>query len=308
MHLLNKSSNTLIIVNPEANERRTLSTWKKIKHNFEKYEIPYDVEFTKSRGDAVNLVSKDKHHKNILSLSGDGGMNAVAEGAMKNTQEKNLGMLAGGTANDFARIYNPSRDISKLSSILANEHTRKIDVGEVNGKYFLAHASIGFDAETLNERNKRHFLKGKLAYYSAVFRALSKYTSKDIVVKTDKEIVNKKTFMAVISNIPYYADGIEIAPRAKSDDELLDLFLIEGKSSLSLLLRNLSSINSGKHLNNLENYHCQIKNLEILSAEKVFLQVDGDLVGESDYFKFEVAERKLNILCDIKFLDNLTHY
>jgi diacylglycerol kinase (ATP) len=308
MHLLNKVSNTLIIVNPEANERRTLSAWKKIKHSFEKYNIPYNVEFTKSRDDAVNLVSKDKYHKNILSLSGDGGMNAVAEGAMKNEQEKNLGMFAGGTANDFARIYNPYRDTSKLSSILANEQTRKIDVGEVNGKFFLAHASVGFDAETLNERNKRHFLKRKLAYYSAVFRALSKYTSKDMTIKTSEEEITKTTFMAVISNIPYYADGMEIAPRAKSDDELLDLFLIEGKSSLSLLLRNLSLIHSGKHLDSSEVYHRQIKNLEILSPEQVFLQIDGDLVGKSDYFKFEVADRKLNILCDIKFLDSLTHY
>jgi diacylglycerol kinase (ATP) len=297
MNLLNKISNTLIIVNPEANERRALSTLKKVKYNFEKQKIPHDVIITQSRDETVYCVSKNKTHENILSLSGDGGMNAVIEGAMKNEQEKNLGIIAAGTANDISKYFDIYGNLNKLASILSNGYTKETNVGIVSGKYFLGHASIGFDSLVLHERNQRRFIKGKLAYFPAVFRALSKYNSKLMRITADKKEINKTTFMAVVSNIPYYADGMEIAPLAKINDNLLDLCLIHGKSNLGLLINSLLFANSPCYLQNPSAHYCQISELEISSLGKVLLQVDGDLVGENNYFKFGIAGRKLNMLC-----------
>jgi diacylglycerol kinase family enzyme len=103
--------------------------------------------------------------------------------------------------------------------------------------------------------------------------------------------------MAVVSNIPYYADGIEIAPLAKTDDNLLDLCLIEGKSGFGLLVHSLLFANSPNYLENPSAHYRQISELEISSLGKTFLQVDGDLVEKNNYFKFGIADRKLNMLC-----------
>ncbi|MDD5012656.1 MAG: YegS/Rv2252/BmrU family lipid kinase [Candidatus Nanoarchaeia archaeon] len=296
MNLLGKINKPLIIVNLEANEKRAFYHWKKTGAHLRKHGIESDVEFTNNRLDSVNLVKKDKKHKIILSYSGDGGMNAVLEGAMQNDSDKIIGTIPGGTANDISKIFNITNP-KKLYSALLNETSRLVDVGEVNGKYFLAHASIGFDALVLHERNKRRFLKGKLAYYPAVFRALSKYKSRWMQIKTDDEKTERETFMAVVSNIPYYADGMEIAPKAKTDDHLLDLCLIEGKSGLGLLLHSLSFLYSQHHLDNSLVYYCQTKKLEISSPEPVFLQADGDIICENNYFKFGLAGRKIHMLC-----------
>ncbi len=297
MNLSEKISKPLIIVNLEANEKRALHRWNKITPYLDFHNIQYDFFPTEKREDAVNLVEQDKDHEIILSVSGDGGMNAILEGAMKNSQDKIIGTIPGGTANDIAKTFDLYSCPEKLYSALNHRNFKEIDVGQVNEKYFLGHASIGFDALVLNERNKRCFLKGKLAYFSAVFRALSQYKSNLMQIKTDTEKIEKETFMAVVSNIPYYADGMEIAPCAKLEDGLLDMCLIEGKSSLGLLINSLSFLYSQKHLENPSVYYRQTKKLELACSAPVFLQVDGDIVEKNNHFKFGLADKKIKMLC-----------
>lgn len=293
----NKVKKPLFIVNLQSHENNSINKWRQVEHLLDLKDINYDVKYTHKRKTAVDLVRRDKKHKTIIVVGGDGGVNSLVEGAMKNDLEKILGTIPAGTANDIARAFDIYSTPEKFYLALQNENNKKTDVGEVNGKYFLAHASLGFDTLALNERNKRRFLKGKLAYFAAVFRTLFKYTSNKMKIKFSDLEMDKQVFMMVVSNINYYADGMKIAPFAKTNDGLLDLCLIEGKSNFESLFLNLPSVYNGKHLNNPQIHYNQLKKLEISSAEPVFLQADGDIVSKGNYFKFGLADRKLNFLC-----------
>jgi YegS/Rv2252/BmrU family lipid kinase len=286
----------LFIVNLEANEKRSFKKWRQVEYHLDDFGIKYDVKLTTKRKKAVDLIRKDKKHKIIIVLSGDGGVNALVEGAMKNDLEKILGVIPAGTANDISRIFDIYRNPDKFYETLLNEEVKEIDVGEVNEHYFLGHASLGFDAATLEERDKRHFLKGKLAYVAAGLRALIRYTSKRMNIKLDGEEIDRTVFFMVVSNIKYYANGMKISPFAEPDDGLLDLCLIEGESNLATLVHNLPLVYSGNHIKSKGVYCSRTKQLEISSQEPVLLQVDGDLVEEADYFKFGLADRRLNML------------
>ncbi len=286
----------LFVVNPEANEKRSIKTWKKVKSHLDFLGIKHDVKFPTKRKEAVKLIRKDKKYKIIIVLGGDGAVNTLVEGAMKNDLEKILGVIPAGTANDIARIFDIYSDPSKFYDILREGQVREIDVGEVNGHYFLGHASLGFDAATLEERDKRLFLKGKLAYVAAGFRALLKYKSKKMEIRLDQEETDKTVFFAVVSNIKYYANGMKISPDAKPDDGLLDLCLVEGESNLWTVLHTLPLVYSGNHINSKEVYCRKTGQLEIYSQEPVLSQVDGDLIGEDNHFKFGLADRRLNML------------
>lgn len=296
MNLLNRLNKPLFIVNLQSNEKNSIMKWKQVEYSLDSHNIKYDVKFTVGREDAVNLVRKDKKHKTIIVVSGDGGVNSLVEGAMKNDLEKVLGTIPAGTANDIARVFDIYSTPEKFYSALLNENTKKADVGEVNGNYFFGHASVGFDTLALNERNKRHFLKGKLAYFAAVLRTLFKYIPQKMKVKFRNMEINKNVFMMVVSNINYYADGMNIAPSAKSNDGLLDLCLIEGKSNFESLFLNLSSVYNGTHIHNPQIHYHQLKKLEIFSSKPVFLQADGDIISEGKHFEFGIADRKLNFL------------
>lgn len=296
MSLLNKIEKPLFVINPEANERRSLKRWKQIEYSLNRYHFEYDREFTKTRKEAVELIKHDEKHRKIIMVGGDGTADAGVEGIMQNSSEKIFGVVPTGIANDISKTFDIYSNPDKLCYNISNGHIKKVDVGEVNGRYFLGFASLGFDAMVLKERNRRRFLRGKLAYYTGGLRAFSKYTSKKMTIKVNEKEIDKNVFLMVISNIKHYAAGMKIAPYAEPDDGLLDLCLIEGESNLRIVLHNLLLVYSGKHINNPETYYCQSKQLEILSEEPVLWEVNGEVVGEDTYFKFNLANKKIKML------------
>ncbi len=94
MSLSSQIENTLFIINCQANEHRAPKTWKRIEYDLEKYGVHHDSVFTTNHNEGVNVVRKDRYHRNIISVSGDGGVNSMTEGAMKNDySEKRLGTI-----------------------------------------------------------------------------------------------------------------------------------------------------------------------------------------------------------------------
>jgi YegS/Rv2252/BmrU family lipid kinase len=296
MSLINIIEKPLFIVNPESNERRALKKWKQIEYSLGNY-LDYDIIYTTTKKETIDSIKKDRVHRKIITVGGDGTVNAVLEGLLQSDSEKILGIIPAGIANDISRTFNICSNLNEFYHILSNENTKETDVGEVNGNYFLGYASLGFDAATLKERNKRRFLKGKLAYFTGALRALFSYTSKTMKIKIGKnDGVSKNIFLMVISNIKHYASGMEMAPDAKPDDGLLDLCVIEGESNLGTILNNLPPAYSGKHIGNPEVDYSQVEQLEVISPEPVLLQVDGELVGEDNHFKFNLANKRIKML------------
>ena len=85
-------------------------------------------------------------------ISGDGLVGAIG-GAMAGS-ETPLGIIPGGRGNDLARVLGIPDDPAAAVAVLAAGETRRIDVGEANGKRFLGIVSVGFDSEATAWRTK----------------------------------------------------------------------------------------------------------------------------------------------------------
>ena len=70
------------------------------------------------------------------------------------------------------RARHPRRPRGRRSAVLAAGHTRRIDVGEVNGKRFLGIVSVGFDSDANRLANETRWLRGNLVYAYAGVRTL----------------------------------------------------------------------------------------------------------------------------------------
>ena len=103
-------------------------------------------------------------------VSGDGLVGAIG-GAMAGS-ETPLGIIPGGRGNDLARVLGIPDDPEEAVDVLLGGETRRIDVGEVNGKRFLGIVSVGFDSEANRVANETHFLRGNLVYAFAALRTL----------------------------------------------------------------------------------------------------------------------------------------
>ena len=74
-----------------------------------------------------------------------------------------LGVLPLGTLNHFARDVGVPPDPAAALQVIAGGCTTEVDVGEVNGRYFLNNSSLGLYVDIVRdrERRQRHFGHGK---------------------------------------------------------------------------------------------------------------------------------------------------
>ena len=118
-------------------------------------------------------------------MSGDGLIGAVG-GAMAGS-ETPLGIIPGGRGNDLARVLGIPDEPEEAVEVLLGGHSRRIDVGEANGKRFLGIVSVGFDSEANRLANETQLLRGNLVYAYAALRTLAGWKPARFTIRVDDE-------------------------------------------------------------------------------------------------------------------------
>ena len=97
----------------------------------------------------------------VVVLGGDGTLNEAANGLAGTACA--LAPLPGGSTNVFARTIglpnDPIEATGVLLDALARRSIRRVGLGSVNGRYFLFHTGVGFDAAVVEQVERRAGLK-----------------------------------------------------------------------------------------------------------------------------------------------------
>lgn len=169
----------------------------------------------------------------VIAGGGDGTVNEVISGALSglNGDQRppvSFGVLPLGTANDFA--LGLGIDPGNLPDCLqraAESPAKPIDVGQVNGRYFVNMATGGFGARITTETDPQ--LKKLLGGAAYLFTGLHRFSE---LAACEGRISGPDfswdgAFLALaIGNGRRAGGGVELCPQAKVDDGLLDLTII----------------------------------------------------------------------------------
>jgi YegS/Rv2252/BmrU family lipid kinase len=131
--------------------------------------------------------------------------------------------------------------------VIADGHSRRIDLGLVNGQPFFNVASLGLSAELTRQLTrdvKRRF--GKLGYALATLRVLARARPFTAELSAQGERVRIKTLQVAVGNGRFYGGGNVVEKDAAIDDRRLDLYSLEFAQAwkLALLAR---SFRYGEH-------------------------------------------------------------
>lgn len=162
----------------------------------------------------------------VIVGGGDGTLNAAIDGLMETGLP--LGVLPLGTANDFARTLGITPDPLEAARVIAAGHVGTIDLGEVNGHFFLNVASIGFSAELareLTEHAKRRW--GVLGYGIVAARLLFRSRLFTAWIEHDGVVEKVHTFQVAVGNGKHYGGGMTVSETAAPDDGRLDFYSLE---------------------------------------------------------------------------------
>jgi len=111
----------------------------------------------------------------VVVLGGDGTLNEVANGLTGTGTA--MAALPGGSTNVFARTIGVPNDVGKavrqLGASLQAGSIRRMPVGVVNGRRFLFHVGLGFDAAVVEQVERHPTLKHKLGQAAFVYATLT---------------------------------------------------------------------------------------------------------------------------------------
>ncbi|HZK43106.1 MAG TPA: diacylglycerol kinase family protein [Syntrophomonadaceae bacterium] len=303
---------SLFVVNPISANGRTPKTWGNIERYLKQRGLKFDVRYTDMPREAITITREalQGDYQHILSVGGDGTLNEVVNGFFNNDGSKikedaYLSLIPMGTGGDFARMLKSSSHPQKIYEILAQGKEKKIDIvrstftgwsGQVESRYYLNVADVGVGSETVYHvnRNSKVF-RGFLSFLVFGIYSILTYDNKLLNVKVDdRKVYVGKSSMVVISNGCYFGGGMKIAPYASLDDGLLDIIIVKDLSKLGLL-KHVKGIYSGQHLNDPNIKFMNGKKTEILSDQKVYLEIDGETPGTGN-LEFQIMPQEIKLL------------
>ena len=160
-----------LLVNPASAHGGALKLLPRLEQALDERRISFRVERTRGLEHGVERALRAAEGGEVpVVISGDGLIGAVG-GALAGS-ETPLGIVPGGRGNDLARVLGISADPGEAAATLAAGRTRRIDVGEVNGRRFLGIVSVGFDSVANERANQTRWLRGNLVYAYAGVRTL----------------------------------------------------------------------------------------------------------------------------------------
>lgn len=263
-----------LLVNPSSAGGKSLKLLPRIEAALDARRAVFRVERTRSleHGAELALAAAELGEVPVV-VSGDGLTGAVG-GAMAGS-EVPLGLIPAGRGNDLARALGiPDEPEAAVDAVL-DGHSRRIDVGEANGKRFLGIASIGFDSECNRLANETHFLRGNLVYAYSMPRTLIGWRSARFTIAVGEERKRLTGYFVAVANNSVYGGGMWIAPEAEIDDGLFDVVAI-GEIGKLRFLWGLRDVLNGVHLEKDEVSVFRAPRLELDASRPFPVYADGD--------------------------------
>ena len=279
------------IVNPNARSGLGQKVWKELEGILRNRNIEYRVFFTEYQKHATAItkeITSSDNEQIVVALGGDGTVNEVMNGIV-NFENTIFGYIPIGSSNDFARgLELPTDPVAALDVVLSKPRLHPMNVGEIRYKSkkrrFGVSTGIGFDADICHESVVSHFKAflnkiklGKLTYVAIAIHRLFLTTPCTVTLTLDgkKEIVYPKTYFVALMNNKYEGGGVKFTPKAKNDDDILDIIIASDRPKLKVLMLFPTAF-AGWHTRFKGIYIHKAKHIKIHSERPLPVHTDGE--------------------------------
>ena len=294
-----------VIVNPFARGGVTEKKWPQISKLLRDVGLSFDHEFTQGVGHGIELAREavTNGYQLVIAVGGDGTMNEVVNGLVDERGKggATLGIISTGVANDVAHSLGIPRDYALACRLFSNLNTATIDLGVVEyirgeervRRFFINYAGLGFDAAVV-ERTHRLIkgIRGIIPYAFGFVTVLATYRNKDVVINLNGATKEQRVFSVMVNN-GRYLGRMKLTPDADPGDGLLDALIMGDLGRLEVLW-NLPKAYKGTHITHRKLRLCPVKSVEVNTAQRMLLQVDGELLGQAPA-RFQVLPAALTV-------------
>jgi YegS/Rv2252/BmrU family lipid kinase len=273
-----------IIVNPKGGSGQGVAILEQVRPVFASGGFELTVHATNYRGHASEMAQQLDlaGFAGLCCIGGDGTNHEVVCGLMRRTHPADvpLGIIPGGTGNSLAQHLGILDPVMAVKKIIAGD-VAGLDVAQVTSESGIDYSIniVGWGAAVdINRTAERLRWLGSARYSLAALWEILRARRRPLRLTLDGEVSEGNFQMVLACNTRFTGKGMQLAPRAKLDDRLLDVIIVR-RATRRQMLQLFSRVYGGTHVElPFVEYH-QVAKLELSSPGKEPLNIDGELKG-----------------------------
>ena len=260
------------------------------------------IQLSENEGDIIKYcesIKNDKYGSEIdilFILGGDGTVNELVNGVMQHDLHLPVGIIPGGTFNDFTKTLNLDPNFKNASSQLLSAQVGSYDVMKVNDTYVLNFVGLGLivqNAENVQEGSKDVF--GKLSYIGSTVKTLMNPSKFDFELNIDGRKETGNTSMLLIANGPNIGGGRVPLTDLSPQDGKVDTFIFDDQSFsiLNDIFKKRDSMNWNEITEGID--HIPGQHITLSTEPNMKVDIDGEISLETP-IEIEVLPKAIQLL------------
>jgi diacylglycerol kinase family enzyme len=259
-----------------------------------------DVEVRSVEGKNLEAAVADavgRRYDAVIGGGGDGTLNTIAAGLAGS--ETAFGVLPLGTHNHFAKDLGVPLDLDQAVAALARGTSRKIDVGEVNGRLFLNFSAIGLHPMMVKHRDAQREALGRrkfLAMFVALFRVLRTIPVMRVRLSFGDTRLRRVTPSVIVCNNPHQMAVFGVEHVSYADRGVLNVYLARSTHPVGLAWLFLRA--AFRRLDNARKFESLVlPELTIDTRNRhARVSIDGEIVDLHTPLRYRVRKGGLKVI------------
>ena len=222
------------------------------------------------------FINKNPDCEGVIAVGGDGLMHIALQLVVPS--QIPFTIIPAGTGNDFVRTLGWDLEaIDKQLNQVITTAPSPIDLGLVDGEWFGAILSTGFDSVVNEKANSMTWPKGPMKYNAAIAIELPRFKPRHYEITLDDRTISTEAMLIAVANGRSYGAGMLVCPNANISDGLFDVMVLHPISKFEFM-KVFPQVFAGTHISHPAVEIVRSKNVRIES--KAVAYSDGERIGQ----------------------------
>ena len=274
-------SNSLwgVVINPTSGQGRGAEVGKAVVGYFSKNDLKYQIitgiSAENVRRDLDNFLKQNPTCSGVICVGGDGLAHLVLQSVVH--KRIPFAVIPAGTGNDFVRTLEwPLDELEYQLNKVTTQKPIEIDLGLVDGEWFGAVLSSGFDSVVNERANSLKWPSGPAKYNVAIALELPLFKPTHFEIELDDRTLKTEAMLVAVGNGSSYGGGMRVCPGASLNDGLFDVMILKPISKIEFI-KVFPKVYSGMHVHHPEVDIYRTKKIRISSNAVAY--ADGERIG-----------------------------
>jgi diacylglycerol kinase (ATP) len=269
-----------LVINPVSGQGKGAQIGTHVAGYLNSRGMSYEIIIGRNGMDQADLLQRflDRNPdcSGVIAVGGDGLLHLVLQKIIP--AQVPLALIPAGTGNDFVRTLGWSlEDVDTILEAVLTKKPRSVDLGVVDGEWFAAILSTGFDSIVNERANAMSWPKGPQKYNAAIAIEIPRFKPRHYEIILDDRTISTQAMLIAVSNGRSYGGGMLVCPYAEITDGYFDVMVLHPVSKLEFI-KVFPRVFKGTHITHPAVEIVRSKSVKITADAVAY--ADGERIGQ----------------------------